>query len=101
MNVLTQIGRTIYYELSTGNVILDTGERQGAVVETTETQDFALYTALQPYQQSAVGVLQLAYGEDATYFQQGYSYSVDITQTSAVIKWGSAPTVSLAQAQTT
>lgn len=98
---MTLIGRRIYYELSTGNVIVDTGERSGDVIETTETQDFALYTALQPYQQSAVGVLQLSYGEDATYFQQSYSYSVDITQTPAVIKWGSPPTVTLAQAQST
>lgn len=98
---MAEIGRKIYYELSTGNVILDTGEREGDVVATTEAQDFALYTALQPYQQSAVGVLQLTYGEDASYFQQGYSYSVMSTQSPAAIQWGSAPTVSLAQAQAT
>lgn len=93
------LGRKIYYELATGNVILDTGERQGDVVETTESQDWTLYTALQPYQQSAVGVLQLNYGEDATYFQQNYSYSVDITQNPPVIKWGSPSTATLTQAQ--
>lgn len=94
-----QIGRNIYYELSTGNVIVDTGERSGDVVATTEAQDFQLYAALQPYQQSAVGVLQLDYGEDDNYFQQGYSYSVDITQNPPVINWGSVPTASLAQVQ--
>lgn len=96
---MNQIGRKIYYELATGNVILETGERQGDVVETTEAQDWELYAALQPYQQSAVGVLQLDYGEDATYFQQNYSYSVDITQNPPVIKWGSPSTATLAQAQ--
>ncbi|MCL6442087.1 MAG: hypothetical protein K6T83_01250 [Alicyclobacillus sp.] len=93
-----QIGRKVYYELATGNVILDTGERQGAVVETTEEQDFAMYAALQPYQQSAVGVIQLAYGQDAQNFGK-YPYHVDITQNPPVIVWDTTAT-DLANAQT-
>jgi len=97
----TQIGRKIYYELSTGNAILDTGERQGDVVETTEAQDFALYSALAPYQQSAVGVLQLTFGQDAANFVT-YPYRVDITQTPPVIVWDTANPIgaSLADVQT-
>lgn len=30
-----QIARRIYYDKSSGNIIVDTGERSGAVVETT------------------------------------------------------------------
>ena len=33
-----QIGRRIYYDKTTGNVILDTGEREGHVVPTTVEQ---------------------------------------------------------------
>lgn len=98
---MPQIGRKIYYLLSNGNVICTTSEMQGYVVETTIEHDFEAYIALQPYQQNAIGCLQLAYGEDATYFQQNYSYSIDITQNQPVIKWGSPPTVTLAQSQAT
>lgn len=88
-----QIGRKIYYELATGNVILDTGERQGpdgCVVETTEDQDFQLYSALTPYNKSAVGVMQLNYGDYAQNFAT-YPYSIDVTVTPNVIKWGTTP----------
>jgi len=96
-----QIGRKIYYELSTGNVITDTGERQGDVVETTEAQDFALYSTLQPYQQSAVGVLQLTFGQDAQNFG-AYPYHVDITQIPPVVAWDTANRIgaTLADVQT-
>lgn len=81
---MIQVGRKIYYELATGNVILDTGEVQGDVVETTTDQDFQIYTALQAYQKSAVGVLQLTYGQDAQNFGK-YPYHVDTTN--KVIVW--------------
>jgi hypothetical protein len=32
------IGRTLYYDKTTGNVLCDTGEREGGVIETTDTQ---------------------------------------------------------------
>jgi hypothetical protein len=81
------IGRKIYYELATGNIILDTGERQGDVMETTQEQDFQAYTALQPYQQNAVGVLQLAFGENQDNFTK-YPYHIDITTKQVV--WDTA-----------
>lgn len=80
-----QIGRKIYYELATGNVILDTGERQGDVVETTVDEDFALYAALQPYQRDAIGVLQLPFGACPEEFAM-YTYSVN--PLSRTINWG-------------
>lgn len=83
---MTDIGRKIYYELSTGNVIVDIGERTGDVVETTEAQDFQIFSALQPYQQSAVGVLQLTFGQDAQNFAT-YPYHVDVTQNPPAIAW--------------
>jgi hypothetical protein len=83
---IVNIGRKIYYELTTGNVILDTGERQGDVVETTEDQDWQMYAALQPYQRSAVGVLQLEFGQYAENFAK-YPYHVDVSQSPPVIAW--------------
>lgn len=85
-----EIGRKIYYELATGNVIVDTGERQGDVIDTTEDQDFQLYTALQPFQKSAVGVLQLTFGQDSQNFGK-YPYHVDTT--TQTIVWDTAISV--------
>lgn len=86
---MSSIGRRIYYELSTGNVIIDTGERQGDVVATTEDQDWQLYAALQPYQQSAVGILQLNFGDYADNFAK-YPCHIDATNTPPVIVWDTA-----------
>jgi hypothetical protein len=74
-----QIGRRIYYDLATGNKIIDTGERSGSVVETTQEQDFAAYTALAERVPSTVGVIQLAYGEYAQDFAECNGYRVDIS----------------------
>ena len=73
-----QIGRRIYYELSTGNVLVDTGERSGAVVETTQEQDFASYAALAERVPETVGLLELEYGELAEDFAQASGYRVDL-----------------------
>lgn len=80
------IGRKVYYQLSSGNVILSTSEMSGDVVETTIDQDFEFYKELQPYQQNAVGVIKMNYGEQAQNFTT-YPYHVDITQNPPVIVW--------------
>jgi hypothetical protein len=72
-----QIGRKIYFEKITGNVILDTGERQGNVIETTQEQDFAMYAKLQGYIQDAIGLLQLAYGQHSGQFQSCFGYRIN------------------------
>ena len=82
---MKRIGRKIFYEASTGNVILDTGERQGDVIETTIDEDFDMYAALQPYQREAVGVLQFPFGAWAEEFSK-YTYSVN--PLSRTINWG-------------
>lgn len=70
------IGRKLYYELTTGNIIQDCGERQGSVVETTEDQDFQTYPSLQSYQQNQVGVIQCDYGYELTNFMK-YPFHID------------------------
>ena len=62
------IGRKVYYELSTGNIILDTGERSGDVVETTVEQDFASYQVLSTRVPNTIGVLELDHGAYASDF---------------------------------
>lgn len=74
-----QIGRKIYYDKSTGNVIVDTGERSGDVVETTVEQDIAVYVALAERVPDTVGVLQLEYGQFAQDFAACNGYRVDIS----------------------
>ena len=79
------VGRKIYFERQTGNVVLDTGERAGEVVETTVDEDFAMYAALQIYQRDAIEVLQLPYGAWAEEFTK-YTYSIN--PLSRTINWG-------------
>jgi len=74
-----QIGRRIYYDKQTGNVILDTGERQGAVVPTTIEQDFATYAALAQRVPETVGVLELEFGQYAQDFAACNGYRVDLS----------------------
>lgn len=78
-----QIGRKIYYDLVTGNVILDIGEREGSVVETTLDQDFSSYASLTERVKDTVGVIQLTWGEYADKFGVYYYNIVD-----GAIVWG-------------
>ena len=65
-----KIGRRIYYDKETGNVIIDTGERNGSVVPMTVEQEFQTYKALAERVPETVGVLELEYGEYAEDFRQ-------------------------------
>ncbi|WP_027093474.1 hypothetical protein [Cohnella thermotolerans] len=76
---MAQIGRRIYYDKTTGNVIVDTGERTGDVIETTQEQDFAAYAALAERVPDTVGMLQLEYGQYAQDFMECSGYRVDVT----------------------
>jgi hypothetical protein len=66
-----QFGRRIYYEKATGNIIQDTGERSGDVIETTVEQDFATYAALAERVPETVDHIQLAHGQYAQDFGEG------------------------------
>ena len=71
------IGRKIYYDKATGDVLQDCGARMGSVIATTQAQDFQSFVSLQPYLQSAVGIIQLAYDERSAEFQNMGSIHVD------------------------
>lgn len=73
-----QIGRKLYYEKTTGNLIVDTGERFGSVVETTIEQDFQLYIALQNKLPEAVGIVHLEYGQFSEQFLSCYGFKINL-----------------------
>lgn len=75
---MMEIGRKIYYEKDTGNVIVDTGERSGDVVPTTIEQDFRTYTALAGRVPDSVGCLELAFGSYPDSFAKCNGYRVDV-----------------------
>lgn len=72
-----KIGRKIYFDNFTGNVIIDTGECMGDVVETTQEQDFQSYTVLSERNPETVGVLKLSYGQYAQDFDECNGYRVN------------------------
>jgi hypothetical protein len=72
-----QIGRRIYYEKSTGNVILDTEERSGNVRETTVDEDFENYVVLAQRVRETVGYIELEYGQYAEDFVACNGYRVN------------------------
>ncbi|GCD83657.1 hypothetical protein PTHTG4_27210 [Parageobacillus thermoglucosidasius] len=75
--MIKQIGRKIYYDKATGNVIVDTGEMIGYVQETTIDQDFETYQALKERVRDTVGVIQLEFGQYAQDFAECSGYRVN------------------------
>lgn len=63
-----EIGMKIYYELKTGNVIFNTGERIGIVAPTTREQDFESYKLLAERVPETVGLIELEYRQHAQDF---------------------------------
>lgn len=72
-----QIGRKIYYEISTGNVLVDTGERQGSVRPTTVEQGIAAYKVLSELSRETFDVIELAFGQYAQDFAESNGYRVN------------------------
>lgn len=72
-----RIGRRIYYDKFTGNVLVNTGERQGDVRETTIEEDFQSYKALSEHNPETVGVIQLEYGQFRQDFMECNGYRVN------------------------
>lgn len=74
---MQKIGRKIYYDKTTGNVLVDTGERMGAVKETTIEEDFQIYKALSERNPKTVGMIQLEYGQYSQDFMECNGYRVN------------------------
>jgi hypothetical protein len=72
------IGRRIYFELSTGNVILDKGEMQGSIVPTTIEQDIENYIVLQERVRESYDYIELPYGQYAQDFHECNGYRINL-----------------------
>ena len=72
-----QIGKRIYYDVATGNIILDTGEREGAVIKTTIEQDISTFKALSERNRNSFDYIELKYGQFAQDFAESSSYRVN------------------------
>lgn len=71
------IGRRIYYDQLSGNVLVDTGERAGDVIEMTVEQDIEVYRALSERNRDTFDVLELEYGQYAQDFAECNGYRVN------------------------
>jgi hypothetical protein len=72
-----QIGRRIYFDVSTGNLIVDIGEREGSVIPTTVEQDIAVYKALSERNRETFDYIELDFGEYAQDFAECNGYRVN------------------------
>lgn len=72
-----QIGRRIYFEKATGNVVYDTGEHEGSVIERTIEQDFETFLSLKNRVSNTIGIIQLGFGEYRQDFYESSYYRVN------------------------
>lgn len=71
------IGRRIFFELISGNVIVDTGEKIGNVVPNTPEQDISNYTALSERNRETFDYIELEYGDYSQDFAECNGYRVN------------------------
>ncbi|CDX01311.1 Hypothetical protein DPCES_1424 [Desulfitobacterium hafniense] len=72
-----KIGRKIYYDLQTGNIIVNTGDRQGSVIPTTIEQDVLSYTSLSERNRDTFDYIELEYGQYSQDFAECNGYRVN------------------------
>ena len=73
------VGKKVYYELATGDVVLITPEKHHQdAVNTTKEQDFQMYDVLQARIPDQVGMVQLEYGEMRGDFEKANAVRVDL-----------------------
>ena len=73
-----QIGRRIYYDKITGNVIVDTLDRRGSVKPTTVEQDIAVYTTLSERNRESFDYIELQFGQYAQDFAECNGYRINV-----------------------
>ena len=73
-----KIGKRIYYDKVTGNILVDVGERQGDVIETTTEQDIITFKALSERNRETFDFIQLEYGQYSQDFMECNGYRVNL-----------------------
>lgn len=74
---MNNVGRKLYYDKQTGNILVNTGEMSGNVRATTIAQDIATYKVLSQRVRSTFDVIELAFGQYAEEFRTATSYRVN------------------------
>lgn len=74
---MKRIGKRIYYDKETGNVLVNTGERQGFVRETTIEQDIKSYTSLSERNRDTFDYIELEHGQYRQDFAESNDYRIN------------------------
>ncbi|MBG9736280.1 hypothetical protein [Paenibacillus alvei] len=75
-----EIGRRIYYDVASGEVIVDTGERSGdLVIKKTIEDDIKVYKSLSERNRDSFDYIELDYGQYAEDFATRLGYQVNVT----------------------
>ncbi|PED82325.1 hypothetical protein CON65_12640 [Bacillus pseudomycoides] len=82
-----QIGRKLYYDTVSGEILVDTGERQGYIVETTLEQDVATYTRLSERNSDTFDYVQLEYGQYHDEFMRATHIKIDVATKQVVFDY--------------
>lgn len=72
-----EIGRKLYFEIATGNVLVDTGERSGFVVPTSIEDDILTYKKLSERNRDTFDVIEFEYGQYAQDFAESNGYRIN------------------------
>lgn len=72
-----EIGRRIFYDIVTGEKIVNTGERSGNVFKTTVEHDIKIYQDLSERQWDSFDFIELEYGQYNKDFEARYEYRVN------------------------
>ncbi|EJW14276.1 hypothetical protein M5X00_17570 [Paenibacillus alvei] len=72
-----KIGRRIFYDIVTGEKLVDTGERSGDVFVTTIEHDIKVYTALSERNREFFDYIELEYKQYAKDFAVSNGYRVN------------------------
>lgn len=72
------LGRRIYFDSTTGQVLIDLGERKGDIKPTTIEQDILSYKVLSERNRESFDYIQLEYGEFNQDFLSSNSYRINV-----------------------
>jgi len=74
-----QLGRRIYYDTRTGNVLYDSGEMTGyGFLKPTRAQDMQAIKILRDYDPTYVGFLELEFGQFKQDFENCIGYTINV-----------------------
>lgn len=79
MEIVSRLGHRFFWEIETGNIVVERSEMIGDLVETTKEQDFEKYTDLQGLNPDKIEMTTFEYGQYAEDFAQATGYRFDPT----------------------